>query len=83
MQVGDPFHEKIPQFFHAIYNGYNTFLCFSGFVPQVAKLGTEGVPACRVFSLEELREATNNFDRSTFMGDGSKEKVTSKTDTTV
>lgn len=45
------------------------------FIPQVAKLGTEGVPVCRVFSLEELREATNNFDRSTFMGDGSNGKL--------
>lgn len=34
------------------------------------QLGTLGVPAYRAFSLEELEEATNSFDTSTFMGEG-------------
>lgn len=33
---------------------------------------------CRSFSLEELMEATNNFDNSAFMGEGSYGKVLSK-----
>nr|TKR79569.1 hypothetical protein D5086_0000271470 [Populus alba] len=36
---------------------------------EAAKLGTQGAPVCRVFTLEELKEATNNFDSSSFMGD--------------
>ncbi|KDO38102.1 hypothetical protein CISIN_1g028629mg [Citrus sinensis] len=36
------------------------------------KLGALGLPAYRTFSLEELEEATNNFDTSAFMGEGSK-----------
>ena len=40
------------------------------------KLGTQGSPASRLFSLEELKEATNNFDQSAFMGYGSIGKVT-------
>ncbi|KAJ9129061.1 hypothetical protein P3X46_034170 [Hevea brasiliensis] len=45
------------------------------FIAQAAKLGTQGAPACRVFALEELMEATNNFDSSTFMGEGSNGKM--------
>ncbi|KDP46311.1 hypothetical protein JCGZ_10151 [Jatropha curcas] len=45
------------------------------FISQAAKLGTQGAPFSRVFSLEELMEATNNFDSSTFMGEGSIGKV--------
>ncbi|KAJ9152754.1 hypothetical protein P3X46_026285 [Hevea brasiliensis] len=45
------------------------------FISQAAKLGTQGAPVCRVFSLEELMEATNNFDSSTFMGEGSNGKI--------
>ncbi|KAH1126366.1 hypothetical protein AAZX31_06G163800 [Glycine max] len=33
------------------------------------KLGREDLPTCRSYSLEELKEATNNFDNSTFMGE--------------
>ncbi|XP_057982171.1 probable inactive leucine-rich repeat receptor-like protein kinase At3g03770 [Malania oleifera] len=40
-------------------------------ISQAAKLGTEGAPLHRLFSLEELQEATNNFDVSNFMGEGS------------
>lgn len=34
---------------------------------------------CRSFALEELNEATNNFDNSAFMGEGSYGKVMSVT----
>lgn len=47
----------------------------SGFISQAAKLGTQGSPTCRLFSLEELKEATNNFDPMTFLGEGSIGKV--------
>ncbi|KAA8548217.1 hypothetical protein F0562_004522 [Nyssa sinensis] len=40
-------------------------------ISQAAKLGTQGAPVCRLFSLEELAEATSNFDQSTFLGEGS------------
>lgn len=39
------------------------------------KLGALGIPAYHTFSLEELEEATNNFDTSAFMGEGSQGQV--------
>ncbi|KAJ6302193.1 hypothetical protein OIU77_016309 [Salix suchowensis] len=45
------------------------------FISEVAKLGTQGAPVCRVFTLEELKEATNDFDSSSFMGEGSIGKI--------
>ncbi|KAL3025394.1 hypothetical protein AAZX31_04G177100, partial [Glycine max] len=39
------------------------------YVSEAAKLGREDLPTCRSYSLEELKEATNNFDNSTFMGE--------------
>ncbi|XP_068649711.1 probable inactive leucine-rich repeat receptor-like protein kinase At3g03770 [Aristolochia californica] len=41
------------------------------YISQSMKLGALGLPAYRTFSLEELEEATNNFDTSSFMGEGS------------
>ncbi|KAL8162059.1 hypothetical protein V2J09_013548 [Rumex salicifolius] len=38
---------------------------------QVMKLGPLGLPAYRNFPLEELKEATANFDESTLIGEGS------------
>ncbi|KAG4202464.1 hypothetical protein ERO13_A05G340000v2 [Gossypium hirsutum] len=39
------------------------------FISEVMKLGTQGSPVSRLFSSEELEEATNNFDSSMFMGE--------------
>nr|GEX28465.1 probable inactive leucine-rich repeat receptor-like protein kinase At3g03770 [Tanacetum cinerariifolium] len=41
------------------------------YVTRIMKLGSLGIPAYRTFLLEELQEATNGFDTSTFMGEGS------------
>ncbi|KAE8689381.1 putative amine oxidase [Hibiscus syriacus] len=40
------------------------------FISELVKLGTQGSPVFRLFSMEELEEATNNFDSSMFMGEG-------------
>lgn len=45
------------------------------FISQAAKLVTQGVPMCRLFSLEELKEATNNFDTCASVGEGSHGKL--------
>ncbi|XP_028765044.1 probable inactive leucine-rich repeat receptor-like protein kinase At3g03770 [Neltuma alba] len=39
------------------------------FISQASKLGKEELPVCRPYSLEELKQATNNFHDSTFMGE--------------
>lgn len=41
------------------------------YISQTMKLGELGLPAYRTFSLEELEQATKNFDTSAFMGEGS------------
>ncbi|KAK9278531.1 hypothetical protein L1049_028099 [Liquidambar formosana] len=51
------------------------FFTSARFISESAKLGTQAVPVCRSFSLEELREATNNFSNSTCMGEGSYGKL--------
>lgn len=45
------------------------------FISEAAKMGTEGIPACRQFTLEELMEATNSFHNSTIIGEGSYGKL--------
>lgn len=45
------------------------------------KLGTQGSLVSRLFSLEELEEATNKFDSSMFMGESPAGKVSSKVKT--
>ncbi|KAK8653248.1 hypothetical protein V6N13_127257 [Hibiscus sabdariffa] len=45
------------------------------FISEVVKLGAQGAPLCRLFTMEELEEATNNFDSSMFMGEGSTGKL--------
>nr|GMC52736.1 probable inactive leucine-rich repeat receptor-like protein kinase At3g03770 [Ipomoea batatas] len=44
-------------------------------ISQVAKLGSQGSPAYRVFSIEELQDATKYFDQSALLGDGSMGKI--------
>ncbi|KAK3043287.1 hypothetical protein RJ639_002530 [Escallonia herrerae] len=39
------------------------------FFNDEAKLGTQGIPVHRLFSFSELKEATNNFDKSTVLGE--------------
>ncbi|CAK9167519.1 unnamed protein product [Ilex paraguariensis] len=45
------------------------------FISDVGKLGSQGIPVHRLFSFDELKEATNNFDKSTLMGEGSSGKL--------
>ncbi|OMO82406.1 hypothetical protein COLO4_23033 [Corchorus olitorius] len=40
-------------------------------VPQTMRSAAIGLPRYRVFSLEEIEDATNNFDSSNFMGEDS------------
>ncbi|MCD9641601.1 hypothetical protein HAX54_027899 [Datura stramonium] len=42
---------------------------------QAAALGSQGAPSYRVFSMEELEEATNIFDKSALLGEGSIGKI--------
>ncbi|ESQ41383.1 hypothetical protein EUTSA_v10012902mg [Eutrema salsugineum] len=44
-------------------------------ISQTAKLGAQGVPSCRSFTFEELKEATDDFDSSRFLGEGSLGKL--------
>ncbi|CAH8327921.1 unnamed protein product [Eruca vesicaria subsp. sativa] len=44
-------------------------------ISQTAKLGAQGVPSCRSFSYEELKEATVDFHSSRFLGEGSLGKL--------
>ncbi|KAL8153139.1 hypothetical protein V2J09_010899 [Rumex salicifolius] len=44
-------------------------------ISQAAKAGSQGTPAYRVYSLEELEDATNGFNVSTFLGQGSTGKI--------
>lgn len=53
-------------------NGYpSKLLADARYISQAMKLGALGVPSYRSFSLEELEAATNNFESSSFMGEGS------------
>ncbi|KAF8398055.1 hypothetical protein HHK36_016981 [Tetracentron sinense] len=52
--------------------GYTSKLLSNArYISQTMKMGGLGLPAYRTFALEELEEATSNFDTSTFMGEGS------------
>ncbi|EXB63829.1 putative LRR receptor-like serine/threonine-protein kinase [Morus notabilis] len=44
-------------------------------VPQTMRLTSIGLAPYRIFTLEEIEDATNNFDPSNSMGEGSQEKV--------
>ncbi|KAM1209529.1 hypothetical protein ACFX2J_015051 [Malus domestica] len=56
--------------------GFSTELLTSArFISQDGKVGIQGLPVCRTFSLEELMEATKNFNSSAFLGEGSYGKL--------
>lgn len=44
-------------------------------ISQGANTGSQGAPSYRVFSMEELLEATKNFDQSALLGEGSVGKI--------
>ncbi|KAL8475279.1 hypothetical protein ACS0TY_028095 [Phlomoides rotata] len=44
-------------------------------ISQAAKVGNQSAPSHRVFSAEDLEEATQNFDKSTLLGEGYLGKV--------
>ncbi|PHU08096.1 hypothetical protein BC332_24585 [Capsicum chinense] len=44
-------------------------------ISQESTLGSQGTPSYRVFSMEELEEATEKFDKSALLGEGSIGKV--------
>ena len=46
----------------------------AGYISQTMKLGAN-LPVYRTFALEELKEATNNFDASSLMSEGSHGQV--------
>ncbi|KAJ0982569.1 hypothetical protein J5N97_010824 [Dioscorea zingiberensis] len=56
---------------HASYNIPSKLLADARYISQTMKLGAFGVSSYRLFSLEELEAATNNFETSAFMGEGS------------
>nr|CAD1820169.1 unnamed protein product [Ananas comosus var. bracteatus] len=45
------------------------------YISQAAKLGKQILPTYRVFSVEELKEATKNFEHSAYIGEGSVGKL--------
>ncbi|XP_020580299.1 probable inactive leucine-rich repeat receptor-like protein kinase At3g03770 isoform X2 [Phalaenopsis equestris] len=53
-------------------NGFpSKLLADARYISQTMKLGALGIPSYRSFSLDELEAATNNFDTSTYIGEGS------------
>ncbi|CAN8269851.1 unnamed protein product [Cochlearia groenlandica] len=56
--------------------GYTSkLLSDARYISQTMKLGGLGLPTYRTFSLEELEYATNNFESSAFMGEGSQGQI--------
>uniref|UniRef100_A0A6N2KA15 Protein kinase domain-containing protein n=1 Tax=Salix viminalis TaxID=40686 RepID=A0A6N2KA15_SALVM len=45
------------------------------YISEAENWGIHGLPACRSFTLEELKEATNSFSNSAILGDGSQGKL--------
>ncbi|KAK4272174.1 hypothetical protein QN277_020762 [Acacia crassicarpa] len=50
-------------------------LASARFISHAMKIGAQANPVCRVFSIEELKEATKDFHESTYMGEGSMGKL--------
>ncbi|KAJ0469667.1 putative protein kinase RLK-Pelle-LRR-VI-1 family [Helianthus annuus] len=40
-------------------------------ISEASKIGTQVVPSCRVFSIQELAQATDDFSATLFLGEGS------------
>ncbi|XP_028786156.1 probable inactive leucine-rich repeat receptor-like protein kinase At3g03770 isoform X2 [Neltuma alba] len=51
------------------------FLANARFISQAVKLGAQATSICRPISVEELREATRDFDLSAFISEGSLGKL--------
>ena len=47
----------------------------SGYISQTMPFAPLGLSTYRVLSYEEIEDATNNFDSSAFMGEGSQGQV--------
>uniref|UniRef100_A0A2P2L980 Putative inactive leucine-rich repeat receptor-like protein kinase At3g03770 n=1 Tax=Rhizophora mucronata TaxID=61149 RepID=A0A2P2L980_RHIMU len=47
----------------------------ASFASEAAKFGTQGLPACRSLTIEEIKEATRNFDNSVILGESSYGKL--------
>ncbi|XP_008231150.1 PREDICTED: probable inactive leucine-rich repeat receptor-like protein kinase At3g03770 [Prunus mume] len=57
-------------------NGFcSELIANARFISEAAKLETHSASVSRIFSLEQLKEATNNFDLSMFLGEGSMGKL--------
>lgn len=54
---------------------FNLSLLPSGIISQASKVGNQSSPSYKVFTVDELEEATKNFDQSTLLGEGSFGKV--------
>lgn len=61
------------------YNSYKFCLIvcisYAGHVPQPMRMTSIGLPPYHVFTLEEMEDATNNFDPSNLVGEGSQGQV--------
>lgn len=54
---------------------YNKNTCFAGRRPQTMRTAALGLPPYTIFTLEEIEEATNNFDSVNLVGEGSQTQV--------
>jgi hypothetical protein len=62
-------------FFYLVNLNHSPTPFITGCISQAVKLGTQIQPLYRIFSLEELKEATKSFERSAFLGEGTIGKV--------
>jgi hypothetical protein len=53
----------------------NKFDFFIGRVTHTTRVATLGLPPYRVFTLDEIEDATDNFDQSNLIGEGSQGQV--------
>ncbi|KAL5750736.1 hypothetical protein ACOSP7_025339 [Xanthoceras sorbifolium] len=54
---------------------FSEILTNARFISEAVKLGSQSLPECRPFTLEELKEVTNNFEETAFIGEGSYGKL--------